>query len=268
MRRRQVIGFAAIPVLPVMAAALWIGGDTTRHYRILASRSRVEVRVPSEGQIHNGKGLVLLAHDVKGAISFDPVHPDRSRIEFRVPVRGLEPFEPRMTTTEADYVLNFLRSTWVLDVQRWPEISFIGSGVQFHERRGSGYRAIQCPGQLEIHGRKNPATLDAIARITSEGIEVSGRRFVRQRDFGIIPLKDMSAVYKIKEEVEVTFRVFATPVNETDLTEEEAQKAKLTERAEKSGELKGRAAPAEPMRPEPEVKTKAGELTKPELQPK
>ncbi len=237
MRRNKVLGFAAIPVLPVMAAAFWLGAPTTQHYRILASRSRIEVRVTSEGQIHDGKGLVLLAHDVKGRIAFDPLHPDRTRVEFRVPGRGLEPLAPRMTTQEADYVLNFLRSTWVLDVLKWPEIAFVGSGVQFGEQRGSGYRAMKCPGQLEIHGRRNPVTLDGIARVTTEGIEVRGRRFVRQRDYGIVPLKDVTGVYKVKEEVEVTYSVFATPVNENELAEDEAKPAKLTERAERSGEI-------------------------------
>lgn len=267
MRRAKVIGFAAIPVLPAMAVALWVNAPLAQNYRILASRSRIEVRVESEGQIHAGKGLVLLAHDVKGRIVFDPVHPEATRVEFRVPVRGLEPFAPRMTTQEADYVLNFLRSTWVFDAMKNPEIAFVGSGVKFGERRGSGYLAITCPGQLEMHGRRNPITLEGIARVTSEGIEVSGRRFVRQRDFGMIPLKDASAVYKIKEEVEVTYRIFATPVPENAIGEDETQPAKLTERAEKSGELLDKGQPPETKQAEPEVKTRSGELD-PRLEPR
>lgn len=269
MRRARIVCFAAIPALPAMAVAFWLGAAPTTSYRIIASRSRIEVTVKTEGQIHQGHGLVLLAHDVKGRIVFDPLKPSAARVEFRCPVRGLEPYSPRMTIDEANYIMNFIRSTWVFDVGKNPEIAFIGSGIKFGEARGSGFYGVHCPGQLEMHGRRNPVVLDGIARVTSEGIEVSGRHYVRQRDFSMIPLKDVSGVYTIKNEVEVSYKIWAAPEVENELHEDEAQMPKLTERAEKSGELKDKGQPPEMKRPEPEVKNpKSGEFTAPKFEPK
>lgn len=269
MRRTRAVCFAAIPVLPGIAVAAWLGSPSALNYRIIASRSRVEVAVKTEGLINHSRGLILRAHDVTGNVVYDPLHPERSRVVFRVPVRGLEPVAPRMTIDEANYVLDFLRSTWVLDVLKYPEISFVGSGVKWGEPRGSGFFGIHCPGRLEIHGRMKQVVLDGIARVTSEGIEVSGRHYVNQRDHGMIPLKDISGVYTIKNELEVTFHVFAVPATEVELREDEVHPSKLTERAEKSGELEKKGEPPDMKVKEPEDKKPgAGSFADPRYEPR
>ena len=287
MRTRRVVLLAA--ALPAIATAAWLAAPGQVSYRVIDSRSRVEVIVKTEGLVNHSRGLVLRAHDVKGRIVYDPLHPDRSRVDLRVPVRGLEPVAPRMTQDEANYVLDFLRSTWVLDVLRWPEISFVGSGVRWGEPRGSGFpresegrspsrgpgfgapefRGIHCPGRLEIHGRMAQVVLDGIARVTTEGLEVIGRRYVRQRDHGIVPLKDISGVYTVKNELEVTFHIFAVPETELELQADEVHPSKLSERAQRSGELEKKGEPPEMKRAEPELQDKdSGEFTDPKYEPR
>jgi polyisoprenoid-binding protein YceI len=267
MRARRVVFLAA--ALPAIAAAAWLAAPGELSYRVLDSRSRLEVIVKTEGLVNHSRGLVLRARGVKGRIVYDPLHPDRSRVDLRVPVRGLEPVSPRMTQDEANEVLNFTRSTWVLDVMRWPEISFVGSGVRWGEPRGSGFHGIHCPGRLEIKGRMAQVVLDGIARVTTEGIQVIGRRYVRQRDHGIVPLKDISGVYTIKNELEVTFDIFAVPDAALELRDDEVQPPKLTERGERSGELEKKGEPPELKRGEPELRDKgSGEFTDPKYEPR
>jgi hypothetical protein len=267
--RRRVVCLAALPVFPAMAAAFFLAAPTGQSYRIIHSRSRVEVTVQTDGLINHSKGLVIMAAGATGRIVYDPLHLDRTRVEFRLPVRFMEPIAPKMTNAEAFYVVDFIQSTWVFDCPKNPEIAFIGSSIKWGEARGSGFYAFHCPGQLEMHGRRNAITLDGIARVTSEGIEVSGRRYIHQRDYGMIPLKDRTGVYKVKEDVEVTFHIFAEPEVENALKDDEAHPPKLTPRAEQSGELEKKGEPPEVKRPEPEVtKPHSGELTKPELEPK
>ncbi len=267
MRTRRVVLLAA--ALPAIATAAWLAAPGQVSYRVIDSRSRVEVIVKTDGLVNHSRGLVLRAHDVKGRIVYDPLHPDRSRVDLRVPVRGLEPVAPRMTQDEANYVLNFLRSTWVLDVLSWPEISFVGSGVRWGEPRGSGFHGIHCPGRLEIHGRMAQVVLGGIARVTTEGLEVIGRRYVRQRDHGIVPLKDISGVYTVKNELEVTFKIFAAPEAELELQADEVHPSKLSERAQRSGELEKKGEPPEMKRPEPELQDKgSGEFTDPKYEPR
>src|SRR5690349_16204277 len=129
MGRARVAAFAA--VVPAVALATWLASPTARTYRILPGRGRITVRVRSEGQIHPTSGLLLEAKDYRGKIVFDPKSPGATRVELHVPVRSLEPVAPRMTTEEHDYVLEWLRSSWVLDEARAAEIAFVGSGAKW-----------------------------------------------------------------------------------------------------------------------------------------
>jgi polyisoprenoid-binding protein YceI len=271
MRAARVVCFAAIPALPAFAVAAWLAApETATTYRVIDSRSRVEVAVRAEGLVDHSKGLIFRARDVKGMIVHDPLHPDRSRVDFRVPVAGLYLSEPRLTIEQTNMCLAYLRCAWILDMARFREISFIGSGVKLGEPRGSGYFGIHSPGRLEIRGRMNRVVLDGIARITSEGVEVVGRHYVHLRDHGIQPLIDVrSSAYKLKQDVEVTFHIFAVPMVEWELHEDEVHPSKLTDRAERSGELHGKGEPPDMKIPEPELENPhSGEYTDPKYEPR
>src|SRR5262249_40579358 len=149
------------------------------------------------------KGLTLEARDFRGQIVFDPVHPKAIRVELRVPVRSLEPIAPGLDALERNEVIDWVRSSWILDMARQPEISFVGSAARFRGPSGGGYIGVDVPGRLEIHHRNNPATLSVQAKVTDEGVEVFGRHFVTLRTYDIIPLRDATGAYTIKRDVEV-----------------------------------------------------------------
>jgi polyisoprenoid-binding protein YceI len=271
MRTARALRLAAIPALPAFAIAAWLGApDGATTYRVIDSRSRVEVIVRAEGLVDNFRGLIFRARDVKGTIVHDPLHPERSRVDFRVPVKDMYLAEPRLTAEQTKMCLLYLRCSWVLDMARFEEISFLGSGVRFGEPRGSGYFSVHSPGRLEIRGRMNRTVIDGIARVTTEGIEVIGRKYVHLRDHGIQPLIDVrSSAYKLKQDVEVTFHIFAVPMVEWQLHEDEIHPSTLTPRGEHAGELEKKGEAPDMKVPEPEpVDPHSGEYTDPRYEPR
>jgi polyisoprenoid-binding protein YceI len=270
MRTARALGFAAIPALPAFAIAAWLASpDGAETYRVIDSRSRVEVAVRAEGLIDNSKGLIFRARDIKGTIVHDPLHPERSSVDFRVPVKDMFLAEPRLTLEQTNMCIIYLRCAWVLDMARFGEISFLGSGVRFGEPRGSGYFSVHSPGRLEIRGTMNRTVIDGIARVTTEGIEVIGRHYVHLRDHGMQPLIDVrSSAYKLKQDVEVTYHIFAVPMVEWQLHEDEVHPSKLTPRGEHSGELEKKGEAPDMKRKEPELEDPhSGEYTDPRYEP-
>jgi polyisoprenoid-binding protein YceI len=230
--------WTAVLALPALGFALYLGAPTAVTYRIIPGRGSIHVRVPTEGLNVKARAIVLNAKEYRGTIVYDPVHPEKATVELKVNVRGLEPTSPRFTFRDTNLLLLYLRSRWVLDMVRWPEISFIGSGARFGGERGSGYYAVSVPGKLEIKGRLALVQLDAIASVGTEGIRVFGRHFVRQRDHGIVPLRDRTGAYTLRNELEVSFDIFAAPSYERPLDEDEVKPPEWKERARDSGTLK------------------------------
>lgn len=202
-------------------------------------------RLPSRLPVNSGprspiQGLTLEARDFRGSIVFDPTHPLGSRVELHVPVRSLEPLSPSLEGEDRNEVIDWVRSSWVLDVARAPEISFVGSGVHFRGSAGGGYVNVQMTGRLEIHHRMNPVVLPALAKLTDDGLEVMGRYRVSLRSFDILQLRDRTGAYTMKRDVEVDFHVVAVPETELELKDGEVHLPTLTPRAEHAGELSGK----------------------------
>lgn len=205
------------------------------------------------------RGLTLEARDYRGSIVYDPAQPRAVRVEVRVPVRSLEPVAPSLEGEDRSEVIDWLRSSWVLDVARSPEISFVGSGAHFRGSAGGGFVNAQVSGRLEIHHRSNPVSLAILAKLTDEGVEVIGRHQVTLRSFDVLPLRDRTGVYRLRRDVEVDFHVTAVPEAQLELGADEVHPPELTGRAEHAGELTGQAPETAPLTvpEEPDLKVPA-----------
>jgi len=263
VRVATILGLAVLPCLPILLA---VGDPDAVTYRVINSRSRIEVAVKSEG-FTNAATLVLQAYEVTGSIVYDAVHPSRSRITIRVPVQSLSPVSPRLPAAGVGAFLAFMRGYPILYMERFPEIAFLGSGVEWGSALGSGYRAVRSPGLLEIRGRRTQVLLQGIAHITTAGLEVSGRHYVHLHDHGVARPYHPESSIQVKDDVEVNFHIFAVPEKELELRDDEVHPPKLTDRGEHSGELTPRGEPPDMKRKEPDLKTPSGELA-PGLEPR
>ncbi len=87
----------------------------------------------------------------------------------------------------------------VLESSVYPEIVFQSTHV-----RRKGDNAWKVSGDLTLHGVTKSLTLD----VASEGGAFAGTVRIKQTDFGIQPVKIGGGLVKVKDELEIIFRVY------------------------------------------------------------
>jgi len=125
---------------------------------------------------------------------------DIPQVEFRVDARKLEVMpDPKVDAkTQAEIQKNMQQMT--LKSAQYPEITFRSTRV---DRQAEGQWKVE--GLLTVHGVTKPIVVNAQA---SDGIYVS--HVVRkQSDFAIKPNTVGGGLIKVKNEVEIDFRIFA-----------------------------------------------------------
>ena len=155
--------------------------------------------------LHVGKaGLFSAAghdHWVNALISSGTLNDsDIPQVEFRVDARKLEVMpDPKVDAkTQAEIQKNMQQMT--LKSAQYPEITFRSTRV---DRQAEGQWKVE--GLLTVHGVTKPIVVNAQA---SDGIYVS--HVVRkQSDFAIKPNTVGGGLIKVKNEVEIDFRIFA-----------------------------------------------------------
>jgi len=86
-----------------------------------------------------------------------------------------------------------------LDSKKYPRIRFAANAI---EPSAVGYRLV---GELEIHGRTLPRTVEVAVDESGDDLTVSVEATVAQSDFGIKPLSLMMGTLKVDDEVTVVF---------------------------------------------------------------
>ena len=87
----------------------------------------------------------------------------------------------------------------VLESSVYPEIVFQSTHVQH-----KGDNAWKVSGDMTLHGVTKLLTLD----VAREGGAYAGTVRIKQTDFGIQPIKIGGGVVKVKDELEISFRVY------------------------------------------------------------
>ena len=84
--------------------------------------------------------------DIKGTLTYDPEHPERSSVSVTMPLSGLE--------THVAALDKVLRGKQFFDAHRYPNITFKSTSV-----KAVGYHLLQVEGRLTAHGLTQPVTL-------------------------------------------------------------------------------------------------------------
>ena len=156
--------------------------------------------------IHVGKAGLFsaAAHEhwvnapiVSGTIDTSGAMPS---VRFTVDARKLsvKPEPGVSDKDQADVQANM--QTKVLQSAAYPEIVF--QSTQVRRDRDNPWKVS---GDLTLHGVSKSLTLD----VARESAAYVGTAHIRQTDFGIQPIKIGGGVVKVKDELEITFRVYA-----------------------------------------------------------
>ena len=195
---------------PFLAAALAALGAASPAAG--APRTYVLDAAASEVRIHVGRaGLFSFAgheHDVaapalQGEVVADAADLAASSVRIRFPARTLTVIPDREPEGDAPKVQEAMLGEKVLDVARYPEITFTSRAVS-GRADGATYR-LEVTGDLTLHGVTRTLSLPVAVTVDGDRLIAEGRTVLRHDHFGMKPVS-VAGVVKVKNEIVVSYK--------------------------------------------------------------
>jgi YceI-like protein len=138
-------------------------------------------------------------HTIKAPIAAGTISDEAPlRVELTVHSGDLRVLDPALSPDKRADVQARMLSADVLDVGRFPEISFASAAIE-----PSGADRWTVTGRLTIHGQTRSITFPVVLANGRYRGEVA----VKQRDFGIEPIRIAGGAVKVKDELKVQFDI-------------------------------------------------------------
>jgi polyisoprenoid-binding protein YceI len=156
-------------------------------YAIDAAASHVRIHLDRAGLIKIlGHEHEIEAPVAEGRVEVEDDDPARSRVVLRFEAARLAIVPGSEPADDIPKVEERMRGAEVLDVTRYPEVSFASTAVTSQGQNGARLR-ILVAGTLTLRGRSFPAEVPLEVVRDSEGILAQGSMFLNLRDLGIEP---------------------------------------------------------------------------------
>jgi polyisoprenoid-binding protein YceI len=97
----------------------------------------------------------------------------------------------------------------VLDVAKFPEITFSSSSVSAAKKTSDGWE-LTLSGKLKLHGVEKPASFPLRVHADSRELRGEGEVSILQTDYGITPVKVAGGSVKVKDKLKITFSIVAS----------------------------------------------------------
>lgn len=197
----------------VLASALvLVGGFCSRPVsaqdrEVDTAHSTIKLRVLKSGVFSAfGHNHEIEAHIAGGRVQLG----DNPSVTITVRARDLKVVDADASPKDRQDIQQTMEGPKVLDVERFPEISFQSSEVRpQHGKEKSEKKSEKSSerwdvrGNLTLHGKSSPITFV----VESKNDHYVGTCEVRQRDFGMTPVTVAGGSVKVKDEVKVEFDI-------------------------------------------------------------
>src|SRR5256714_14644388 len=206
MRTRSIATSAAVLLLAVAAAAQEKGT-----FSVDGAKSKMEIHVYKEGAFKMfGHDHLIAAKDISGEARFDPQKIEASSVRLKIPTKSISVVDPGESEKDRKDVQTTMAGGKVLDVNKFPEITFISTGVSAAKKNPEGWE-LTLSGKLSLHGKEKPVSFPLQLHVT--GDELQGRREISilQTRYGITPVKAGGGAVKAKDKLRINFTVIAIP---------------------------------------------------------
>jgi polyisoprenoid-binding protein YceI len=178
-------------------------------YRIDAGQSRFVVRAFAGGF------LSALAHDhtisireFDGETDFTYGTVEPGSLQIRIKADSLAVTD-KISEKDRQKIETTMRDE-VLEVSKYPEITFRSSGVSATKTGDAQYQA-RIPGDVTLHGVTRPLTITAQLEFGDKVLHAKGAFVLKQSSFGIKPVSVAGGTIKVKDELKFTFDIVAHP---------------------------------------------------------
>jgi len=187
----------------VLSAALYAGPLAAQDRAIDADHSIIKLRVLKSGVFsafgHN--------HEIEAHIAGGQVHlSDNQSVSLMVRARDLKVADPDASPKDRRDIQQTMEGPKVLDVERFPEISFQSTEVRPQQAKEKSEKSDQrwnVRGNLTLHGKTSLITFT----VERKNDHYLGSCELRQRDFGMTPVTVGGGTVKVKDEVKVEFDI-------------------------------------------------------------
>lgn len=182
----------------MLASTIVLGGASctaAQERAIDTARSVLRVRVFKSGIF----SAFAHDHEIEAPIAEGTVHLSADPgVALRVHARELRVLDPELSPGKREDVQRTMEGSEVLDVQRFPEISFQSNAVQ---RKDEQHWIVR--GNLTLHGHTSPVEVDVVQ---NDG-HYRGSTRLRQQVFGITPVAIAGGTVKVRDEVKIDFDI-------------------------------------------------------------
>jgi polyisoprenoid-binding protein YceI len=197
---------AGAALLLISAATL---AEEKPNYSVDAARSKVEINVYKEGVFKAfGHDHVVAAKELSGQVQFDAEKIEQSAVRLKIPTKSITVIDPGESEKDRHDVQATMEGEKVLDVAKFPEITFSSSGVSAAKKTPGGWE-ITLSGKLNLHGVEKPVSFPLGVHADAKELRAEGEVSILQTDYGITPVKVGGGSVKVKDKLKITFTIVA-----------------------------------------------------------
>jgi len=197
---------AGAALLLIAAATL---AEEKPNYSVDATHSKVEINVYKEGVFKAfGHDHVIAAKEVSGQLQFDSEKIEQSTVRLKIPTKSITVVDPGESEKDRHDVQATMEGDKVLDVAKFPAITFASSGVSAAKKTPNGWE-LTLSGKLNLHGVEKPVSFPLRVHADANELRGEGEVSILQTDYGITPVKVAGGSVKVKDKLKITFDIVA-----------------------------------------------------------
>lgn len=206
---RSVLFSAAVAIFVVLAPLRPLLAAPATPYAVDPARSRVTLHVGKTGVFSVfGHAHVIAAPVASGEIRFDAEHPASSSVRLVFDAGALEVTGAGEPAADVPAVQATMLSGRVLDVARFPQITYESRKIEVLEQNAGRLR-LRIAGVLTLHGVAMPESADVAVEIAGDAITATGALDVKQTDFGMAPVTAGGGTVRVRDAVGVRLSIVA-----------------------------------------------------------
>jgi polyisoprenoid-binding protein YceI len=190
---------------PFMPAASF---DGIRTFTVDGSRSRAMIAVGKAGAFSFAAGHTheVEAPAIAGTVGVSVEEPERSTVRLEIDATKLRVTGKGEPPDDVPKVQEKMLGGEVLDVRRYPTITFDSTHVVVKRRNGASLD-LNVEGNLTLHGVTH-ALVAPVTATVGPTLTANGRFAAKQTDYGMKPVS-VGGVVAVKDAVEISFTIVA-----------------------------------------------------------
>jgi polyisoprenoid-binding protein YceI len=199
-------GSLAIVVVAV-AGTLVLGAAAPRTFAVQPEQSRALIDVGKAGAFSfAGHTHEVEAPVTSGVVHLDTDNPSHNDVRLEFSAAAMRVTGKGESADDVPKVTQTMLSEMVLDVRRYPAITFESTSVT---AKGSGAALdLSITGRLTIRGKTQTVTAPVAVKIADDRLTATGKFVIKQTDYGITPIS-VGGVVKVKNELNIAFTIVA-----------------------------------------------------------